>query len=265
MWDDLWQWTQTDWDRLPRNLRVVAYCSALADCAERAGLETLRVRYFLDPSAVRPAAWNHGRVLFYWNRTGLLKRSRLMALCRALDVRRLLFRARTDPGVPSRYRYAMPERFDGVCVESVPDWLPREAFVAAVREANIVIAPRAREGVGMVMLEAMARGCAVIGLDTPTMNEYITHGRSGILLPRASEGPTACLVRRMLNRMRRLAHRPVAFFRESLSPRIDWDALGRMDLQALGTTAREEHASGYAAWRRQIPELARFLTEWPDD
>ena len=150
-------------------------------------------------------------------------------------------------------------------MESIPDWLPREAFEAAVREANIVVAPRAREGVGMVMLEAMARGCAVIGLDAPTMNEYITHGSNGILLPRAVEGPAGFFVRRMLNRMRRLGHRPVACFRESLAPRIDWDALGRMDLRALGMTAREGHASGYAEWRRQIPQLARFLMEWPND
>lgn len=263
MWDDLWQWTQADWDRLPKHLRVVAYCEALADVSERAWLTTLRVRYHKNPSGYAQATWHEGPVLFYWNRTGLLGPSMLERLCATFGARKLLFRSRTDPGISDRLRYELPGRLGGAEVVTIADWMPREQFADAVAEANVVVTPRVREGVGMVMLEAMARGCALIGLDAATMNEYIVHGRNGLLLPRAIETGAGRLARRATNRLRRGVGLTPVRFRERLAHRIDWAELARHDLCALGDQARTDQAAGFAAWQGQVADLARFLLEWP--
>jgi hypothetical protein len=48
-------------------------------------------------------------------------------------------------------------------------------------KANVFFAPRAREGIGMAFLEAMARGQCVVANHAPTHSEYITHNVSGVL------------------------------------------------------------------------------------
>lgn len=49
-------------------------------------------------------------------------------------------------------------------------------------KSNIYFAPRLVEGIGMSFLDAMAVGMPVIAMDSPTHNEYITHGWNGLLL-----------------------------------------------------------------------------------
>ena len=62
------------------------------------------------------------------------------------------------------------------------DWVDaRQDYLKYLNQANIFIAPRAAEGVGLSFVEALARGCAVFAYDAPTMNEYITHKADGFL------------------------------------------------------------------------------------
>jgi glycosyltransferase involved in cell wall biosynthesis len=35
----------------------------------------------------------------------------------------------------------------------------------------------------MSLREALASGCVVIGSDTPTVSEFVTHGQNGLLVP----------------------------------------------------------------------------------
>lgn len=50
-------------------------------------------------------------------------------------------------------------------------------FGNAINEKAIFIAPRDYEGIGLSFLEAMAMGKAVVGVNNPTMNEYIADGK----------------------------------------------------------------------------------------
>lgn len=61
------------------------------------------------------------------------------------------------------------------------DWLPAEEYQETLARALIFVAPRFAEGIGLSFLEAMANGCVVVARDFPTMNEYIEHGKTGIL------------------------------------------------------------------------------------
>lgn len=57
----------------------------------------------------------------------------------------------------------------------------REEYLEYLKRADIFIAPRAAEGIGMAMLEAMAMGKLIVAHDDATNNEYISNWLTGIL------------------------------------------------------------------------------------
>jgi Glycosyl transferases group 1 len=63
-----------------------------------------------------------------------------------------------------------------------------DSFRDFLRRANVFIAPRASEGIGIAMLEAMAHGMLVIANDDGVHNEYIANWVNGILFDRFNAG-----------------------------------------------------------------------------
>lgn len=49
-------------------------------------------------------------------------------------------------------------------------------------KSNIFLCPRMTEGIGLAMIEALARGMCVIAHDASTANEYIVHNVNGLLI-----------------------------------------------------------------------------------
>jgi glycosyltransferase involved in cell wall biosynthesis len=250
MWDHARIYEQDWWDELPRNLRVVAFSGPVRRRAEAAGLDAISLEFFLDPAQLPRADWDGDRVAFYWNRTGLLSRAALERLCRGLGVSKLLFRSRLDPRIPERLHYELPPRIGKTEVVTI-DPRGRDEYIEVTSAANLVVAPRACEGVGLTFLEGMARGCCVLGFDAPTMNEYIRDGENGLLFKsRFSRLHPAALVR--------LARR---------SPHLvnvdqPWRRLSAVDHRSLGERAREDHVTGHCRWVEAIPGYARFLLDW---
>jgi hypothetical protein len=260
MWDALRFKPRSFWTDIPRNVRIVAFSEAVAQRARAAGLETLRVQYFRDPAALPCAVWAGERVAYYWNRRGLVSPRFLRDWCDALQIDRLLFNPETDPLVDSRSRFDLPTQFGRTRVEVVPYLDSRDAFFERIAPANIVLAPRTHEGVGLTFLEALARGCAVFAHDAPTMNEYLVSGETGYLFesPQLWLKPLADRARLRLRRFGLdMAFGPRPFFLPDAQP---WDAISRLDLPALGARAREVHIAGHAAWRESIPRYAAFIT-----
>jgi hypothetical protein len=100
----------------------------------------------------------------------------------------------------------------------------RSAFLDRLDEANVFICPRLREGIGMVMLEAMARGMCVIATHMPVHSEYIDDGISGLLFD------------------------PYAPVRLDLS-----------QAASMGTAARDRVQQGYREWLAQKAAIPEFL------
>jgi Glycosyl transferases group 1 len=250
MWDHARIYSQEWWDRLSPRLRVVALSQPVADRARSAGLTTLELRYYLDPTGLPPAQWDRGRVACYWNRTGMLSREALGRLCQALSLGRLLFRDQLDPRVHPRMAYSLPAMLGHTEVIPIRP-SSKEGYLEITREANIFVAPRTSEGVGLTFLEAMARGCCVIGYDAPTMNEYIRDGENGLLFKsRFSRLQPSAVVRLM----RRSPH--------AVNVDQPWKRFAGADHAALGERARADHLVGYERWRERLPAYQRFLLDW---
>lgn len=267
MWDHAHAYSQEWWNSLPKNLRIVAFSKQVLKRARAAGLSSLFLQFFYNPDNYKPVCWKGERVLMYWNRTGLLGPRFLSRFCAALAIDRLLFIDLIDPLIPAKAAYKLPAQLGNTEVQCLNHhaFLPRQEFLRIVGQANVFIAPRAREGIGLTLLEAMARGCAVFGFDAPTMNEYIQHRENGYLMPAYQPSWKHWITvtsehlawrlppLRLFQRMH--FERPLTHFQ-------NWDEIRQLDLQKLGETAFRMHRAGYVEWLDKIPEYARFILDW---
>jgi hypothetical protein len=253
MWDDARHYPAKVWASIPKNVRIVAFSEHLANRARQVGLPVLHLKYFKNPDQFSPSGWDQEKVLFYWNRTGMIGPEFLEKLCAALSVNRLIFRADIDPIFGEDIRYQLPARINDTLVETLPFLSSKEAYYRALDKANIVIAPRLAEGVGMVFLEALARGSAVFAYDGPTMNEYITHKQDGYLFPTVyatdADRKNPEFSQRVLSKY------PVTDLQ-------NWNDITHLDLKSIGQNARQNHQAGYTQWQQSLDEFTKFITEW---
>lgn len=260
MWDSAHGLENGWWKGLPNSLRIVAFSRKIVEKAKGTQASVYYAQYFTDNTCAKFANWDRGRVLFYWNRTGLVSRQILVRLSKRLQISKLIFRGMLDPGCEAAAAYSAPNSWSGVEVQRMSDTWDAVDYEQVMEESNVMIAPRVVEGVGLTFLEAMARGCAVIAYDGATMNEYIRHGENGILL----RPPRECAFRRFIRSIpmgRRFGWSRLfePAYRHPLAKGVDWRGLANLDLQALGNQARRDSEQGHAAWIKQIPAYADFV------
>ncbi|NIT04305.1 glycosyltransferase [Candidatus Saccharibacteria bacterium] len=252
MWDQAQGYDDSWWKNLPKSLRVIAFSERVYEKAIFAGLQVLRLQYFLDPMLQSSAKWHDGHTLFYWNRVGLVGPNFLRKLCESLEIRKFLFKPVLDPRISSDKYYTLPRKLGSTEVVTIGSTKTHQEFLRLIEPANIVLAPRLTEGVGMVFLESMSRGCAVIANDGSTMNEYISSGRNGLLL----RGGEFSLLRRIA---KRFIPKASPFLLSDSQP---WRKMAEIDFQILGNKAREDHRTGYNKWQKSLEEYADFVLNW---
>jgi glycosyltransferase involved in cell wall biosynthesis len=118
-------------------------------------------------------------------------------------------------------------------VEHYPELLPAEVS-AQIDRARALVLPSWPEGLGRVVIEAFARGRAVIATDAGGIPDIVTDDHDGILLPPGSTPALAAALRRIL---------------------VDRELAER-----LGTAAR----TSYGAWHQTPEDFARAYRELVD-
>ncbi len=263
MWDHARAYDQHWWGNLPKSLKVIAFSHVVAKCAEQGGLQFIRLKFFKNPNNFPCATWEDGRVMFYWNRNGLIGPKQLGRLCKVLQIRKLLFRKQIDPRIPLEAEYTLPCRLGRTNVHLVGPFKSRREYYRMLKKANVFIAPRAYEGVGLTFLEAMASGCAVLGNDAPAMNEYIRHREDGYLLQNSTRKKALHKIKNKIRRrLATLGFVDPECFEFFMPNEQDWLDLGRQDLPTLGSVARQRHREGFEKWNEDIKQYSEFVLDW---
>jgi glycosyltransferase involved in cell wall biosynthesis len=137
----------------------------------------------------------------------------------------------------------------------------RQAYFNIASEANIYIAPRSVEGVGLTFIEALSRGSAVVAYNGPTMNEYIRHKENGYLCSNVYAARWPSRLRRLPAKLiGQQTPRPLPDF--TLSDHQPWEDIASLNWEKLGRQAAADHRDGYAAWLKSIDDYCSFLTDW---
>ncbi len=244
----------------PADLRVVAYSEVTARKAASSGIPFERVKYFEDPSLAAPAPSFSDVRVFYWNRMGLVSERFLKALCSTVGATELLYRNRPDGHRFDHCATSLPGKLGSTTVTPV-DVQTREDYLAALGRANVFLAPRTSEGIGCGFIEALSRGCFVLGHPATTFTEYVSHMRSGFVLrPRTGVGQFTARVTHGAAGHPRLGRLAADKAIPWLSYRNqDWAALAGADLDAIGRRARQESEEGHQAWLASLPGLLDFI------
>lgn len=179
------------------------------------------IQYYPDPAAYKPVDHSMGAKVFFWMRRP-----------EDLDLGAVLRLVRS--GFDSIHVHLKPDRAGEKLV--LPEWAAsynitssswfdkRSDYDALLDQHTVLVCPRLAEGIGMVMLEGLARGMCVLAHREPTHTEYIADGINGYLFDRLGYTPPDIRRREQLGRM-----------------------------------ARRGVEDGYARWRRQLEELPSFL------
>ena len=160
-------------------IKIVCFSKTLYAKLSKFGFDCAYFQYFIDPQSVQPVTdYNTARV-YFWNRTENINWGVVQNLLGNNHIDLLTYMAVPDPN----HRPQIPSEVDQkkYNIEFYDQFLNYEDYINLVSKSNIYVAPRKFEGIGMTFIEALCRGQCVIAPNSPTMNEYIVHGKNGYL------------------------------------------------------------------------------------
>lgn len=163
---------------LDLNMKIFSFSKKLYRKLKKAGLDCYYYKYHLKP--VAPLSLNgEAKRVFFWMRTQDITWSIVKKLLGKNNIEKMIVKMSPDPN----YKLDLPskEDIDRCNIQIVNHWLDKEEYDKLLSSCNIFIAPRRSEGIGMSFIEALSRGMCVIAPDNSTMNEYIIHGKNGLL------------------------------------------------------------------------------------
>jgi glycosyltransferase involved in cell wall biosynthesis len=113
----------------------------------------------------------------------------------------------------------------------------------AVAFPSLVDSGGDREGFGLVAVEAMGCGCAVVGSDLPAMRDFLRHEETGLVVEAGSESDLAQALIRLLDDPG-LRRELGAAGRTLVESRYDWDAVADNYATLLHATQIGTHPDG---------------------
>ena len=159
--------------------RFVNFSLRLNERIRMLGGDTMLVRYFPPPVAESELPRFDQLGAFFWQRRpdhGIDFNYISALIGSELDS----FHLHNAPDIDGSFRVSVPSDASYQFTES--SWFKdRGDYQACLASANIFVAPRVAEGIGMALLEAMSRGMLVLAHDAPTNNEYVSNGLNGVL------------------------------------------------------------------------------------
>ncbi|MBI5134442.1 MAG: glycosyltransferase [Candidatus Taylorbacteria bacterium] len=201
------------------DIKILSFSKKITSWLTAFSNPVLPLQYYIPPTEIEQIQGNR---VFFWYRGGITFND----IKRLIDPRQIdRFTLFENPDKEGQTFSISKEDIEGYKIERVVEsFLPKERYSKLVRDSNIFIAPRKKEGIGMSFIEALAAGKCVIGYDDATLCEYVTHGIDGLL------------------------------FTEN-TPRLD---LSKTD--AIRHAAAERYSIGYDRWLLERKAILPFLT-----
>jgi hypothetical protein len=168
----------------------------------RLGGQSRLLRYFPEPAAPEDCAtFDDGLKVFLWQRRPQ-EGINLHLVERLLgdQIRHVHVHDAPDDPTIDTTSYLKPGRDDYAL--TVSKWFDAPGrYHQVLARHNVFIAPRRAEGIGLALLEAMARGMVIICTDQPTHTEYVANWINGVLIDPDRSSPFSLFDPASLGRM----------------------------------------------------------------
>ena len=165
----------------------ISFSAMLHNRLQGAGCDSVLVQYWPAPAT---RTWDPDAPLsaFFWDRRpgSDYDATHIMRACARIGIPKLHIHLASDTGGdPAQRRGVLIAERDNASLAvdlSFSEWYDNKSDLKAATHAHAVyFAARTHEGIGMSFLEAMAHGQIVIGMNNPTLNEYVANGSNGYL------------------------------------------------------------------------------------
>jgi len=160
-------------------IKIICFSKRLFDTLHNLKIDCFYVQYFIDPNSLQAVTDYFTKRVYFWNRTEEINWELIKSILGNNQITSLMYMAVSDPN----NNIDLPDKNDikKYNIEIYEKFFKKDEYINMVSRANIYIAPRKYEGIGMSFLEAFARGQCVIAPNYMTMNEYIENGVNGYL------------------------------------------------------------------------------------
>lgn len=237
-----------------RQARIISFCKEVHGRVNHLGLTSLPVQYMKDPGKYTVITdYSAPRVVF-WQR--MPQHGIDSKLVRKIVGEGVALHVHNAPDLVSSLKYPTPEA-------DVTTYFDRDKnrLAEAMDWGNVFVCPRYAEGIGMAMLEAMARGMIIVAHDAPTQNEYVIQDKTGFLIDitaiRAGEDDHLPLAFGADQLPEDAANRPAPTIFNSWSSENDIVP----HFTSMGRAARDEAERLYKKWKKSELEILDFIEE----
>ncbi len=222
MYDNARAMDDSFWLRFRDMVRFICFSSSLHERLSGLGLQSKYIQYFIQPHK-GPGITDFTSLRgFFWQRQHDVTWKEVGRLIKKTRFSRFYLHGAVDPG----FEFYSPSKKETRKYNiSTSAWFQsKKDFTGVLRDCNVFFASRCYEGIGMSFIEAMTMGQCVVAPNSPTMNEYIVNGETGLL--------------------------------------YDIDSMKALDFSnaaSMGRRAREYCAEGFLRWNRDKDSLLDFI------
>ncbi len=203
-----------------KDVKIINFSKTLHEKLLSFGLDTHYIQYF--PKPIEKESFSKEKVVYFWQRVSSIHLGMIEKLFSKIRVNKFLVHKALDPA----QQFVFPNKDIEKRIEYSNWYSTKEEMLQALQKANIYMAPRLTEGIGMSFLEAMAMGLCVVANNKPTMNEYIKQGKTGIL-----------------------------YNQDNIEPLDDFDAV------QIGRNAQNYIKQGYEIWEKEKINILKWMDE----
>lgn len=208
-------------------VKIICFSEQIYLYCKRFGIKAVRAKYFINPAKYGEYDLpKKGNILFFWYR-GSIRFEDLKNILNPNQIDKLIYKSNPDPNCPKET--INKKDIDDFKIQIIEGGhSTKDEYLRLLSQANVFIAPRKKEGIGLSFLEAMAMGQCVIGNNDATMNEYITHENNGYLF-------------------------------DLKKPKT----LDLSNINIVTARSREKNLQGYADWNNDSKKIVDFIN-WHD-
>lgn len=161
------------------NIKIISFSDLITKICIDHNIEILPLKYFLKTSENINYNLKKLNILF-WDR-GELRIKDWLTYFNKNDVERVTIIQRPDPRKkPSNI--SLQDKLDYNMEVKKIGYIERSKYNEYLFSHNVYICPRFREGIGIAYLEALSHGMFIVGLNAPTMNEYLKDIKVGKII-----------------------------------------------------------------------------------
>ena len=165
--------------RYTEKVTYVSFSKVLHDFLTLSGCNSTYIQYWPKTEPARTVGDRRPNVFFWERAPEHVREYDVLNWFRNYDCN-FFFRKHRDPGHLEglAQNYLISDRISHLS----SNWMDHADYLEILSNIDIFVAPRRWEGIGLSMLEALVRGIPVVGLDSPTLNEYVINGENGVLI-----------------------------------------------------------------------------------